>query len=160
MPQLRKDILEVSGCTASWGVVKILKKILTRLHKEKIIAGKIVLSVSFVDTTLMLRLNTHYRKKRKVTDILSFEQKSLSPQNASFLGDLVLCTPVVKKQAKQFQHSIQKELEILLTHGILHLLGYDHERSDRAKTQMARLEKKLLINSSGLINRSSGRQKT
>lgn len=59
------------------------------------------------------------------------------------LGDIVISLEKVKEQAKEKGHSFRKELEILLVHGIVHLLGYDHEVSEREARRMERLEKKI-----------------
>ncbi len=83
----------------------------------------------------MKKLNQHYRGKNKPTDILSF-----APTEAHSLGELVFCSPIVKSQAKAHKLTIQHEYTYLLIHGILHLLGYDHETNDRAARRMYRLQ--------------------
>ncbi|PIR71400.1 MAG: rRNA maturation RNase YbeY, partial [Candidatus Nealsonbacteria bacterium CG10_big_fil_rev_8_21_14_0_10_37_25] len=67
------------------------------------------------------KLNKKYRGKNRMTDVLSF------PDNG--LGEIVICLREVKKNAKKFGSSFKKELSTCLIHGILHLLGYDHEKS-------------------------------
>ena len=101
-----------------------------------------------VDLTLctapkMTKLNFNYRGKEGPTDILSFPVVELF-QLQGYLGDLVICKPVLLKQAKQLGHSWKDELNILLVHGLLHLLGFDHETNDADAKLMAKWEKKLL----------------
>ena len=101
--------------------------------------GPLMLSLSFVDGPAMARLNKKYRGKNKPTDILSFET-----DHPHSLGDLVICTPVLRAQARDQGHDVETELAILLVHGFLHLLGYDHERSKGAALLQARAERKIL----------------
>jgi len=83
------------------------------------------LSIVLVGQGRMRELNKKYRKKNKVTDVLTF---------GDGLNEIVICLREVKKNAKGFKSSFEKELARVLIHGILHLLGYNHERSEmRAK---------------------------
>ncbi len=100
----------------------------------------------------MRRLNRDWRGKTGVTDVLSFP----SPEpfrSQGFLGELVVCAPVLEAQAAELGHSADLELDVLLAHGLLHLLGLDHERGAREATQMARWERRIL-RSGGLIERT------
>ena len=100
-------------------------------------------------------LNKKYRKKNKPTDVLSF------PSSKEFfklghLGELIMGEGVMKAQAKEHQHSVAKELNVLMTHGFLHLLGFDHERGPKAAREMAKWESKLLgTKTKSLITRST-----
>lgn len=99
--------------------------------------------VQLVGKAVMTRLNQDYRGKQYPTDVLSFP--NLAPfREAGLLGELVICLPVLKSQAKTLCHSPELELEVLLTHGILHLLGLDHEKSVRDAAAMARWEARIL----------------
>ncbi len=71
----------------------------------------------------MRRLNREWRKKDKPTDVLSFPSGE-----RGFLGDLVIDVPYAARQARSRGHSLERELQILLVHGVLHLLGFDHEK--------------------------------
>ncbi len=102
----------------------------------------------------MTVLNDRYRGKRYPTDVLSFP----APQaiyDQGWLGELILCLPVAKRQAKERNHSPLRELDILLVHGVLHLLGFDHEKSVKESRQMAAWERKLL-EEMGLPGRLAG----
>lgn len=78
------------------------------------------------------RLNLQFRGKDSASDILSF------PGEGEYLGDLAISRQRAAAQAREFGHSLAKEIQILMLHGVLHLLGFDHER-DRGK--MSRLER-------------------
>jgi rRNA maturation RNase YbeY len=80
---------------------------------------------------------------KAATDILSFPTHEFF-QRQGMLGDLVLCAPVAIKQAKEIGHSWQKEVDVLLVHGILHLLHFDHETGDRDAKDMSKWESKIL----------------
>jgi probable rRNA maturation factor len=102
-------------------------------------------SLLFTDFDTIKKLNNRYRKKNKITDVLSFSQIEGELFNDSdFLGDIVICIPQAKKQAKELNHSFNSEINFLVLHGILHLAGYDHE-SDEGKMNIIekRIYKKL-----------------
>lgn len=92
----------------------------------------------FVSSSKIKKLNSQFRKKNYPTDILSFD--SADPES---LGELVLCMDVLKKQAKEHHLSLQRELCYMLVHGVLHLLGYDHEKDDREAQSMYRLQDRI-----------------
>lgn len=96
------------------------------LKSKKVLKEKKDLIVVFVTSAKMKKLNSQFRGKNKHTDILSFD-----PIEESSMGELVLCLPVLKKQAKEHDLSLNHEIGYMLIHGILHLLGYDHETSKR-----------------------------
>jgi probable rRNA maturation factor len=81
------------------------------------------------------RLNRQFRQKDYTTDVLSFPAMSLSPG----LGDLAISLARARAQAREFGHTIEQEIQILMLHGVLHLMGHDHE-IDRGR--MARFEKR------------------
>jgi rRNA maturation RNase YbeY len=104
-----------------------------------------------VDDAAIRKLNKKWRNKDKATDVLSFpllsvQELKLAPSHpgALVLGDIVISVPTAKRQAAERGHRLSVELEILLVHGLLHLLGYDHEHSPREAARMRRLEVKLL----------------
>jgi len=91
--------------------------------------------------------------QNQVTDVLSFPSDPFY-QGQGHWGQLVLCGPVVTKQATEVGHTWKKEVDVLLVHGLLHLRGFDHETSELSKKRMQRLESKLLAKALGLIERS------
>ena len=91
----------------------------------------------------MTELNRAYRGKNRPTDVLSFQPPEVF-RKQGMLGELVICLPVLKRQARELGHRPETELRILLVHGVLHLLGLDHELGAREAARMARLEARLL----------------
>lgn len=96
--------------------------------------------VALVSDARMKALNRQFRGKDKVTDVLSFPAHAVSTPATDFLGDIVIASGVAKKQAKAAGHSLNTEIRILSLHGLLHLLGYDHDADDG---KMARVEARL-----------------
>jgi rRNA maturation RNase YbeY len=102
------------------------------------------LGIELVNDRRMRGLNRRYRAKDVSTDVLAFSMRESPGPVSSLLGDVVICIPVVVRQAQARGHSIDKEFTILLIHGILHLCGYDHERGQREARRMHRRERSLL----------------
>jgi len=112
-------MIEVNNLTTTVVDEDFLKKtakIVTDGEKKKAIE----LSIALVRQGRIRELNKRYRGKNRVTDVLSFSYDGS--------GDIVICLGEVKKNAKRFGTTFKKELAICLIHGILHLLGYDHEK--------------------------------
>ena len=118
---------------------KIAASILTAVEQSQA-----ELSVALVGDQEMRPLNAKYRKKNKTTDVLSFPADPTMTSAAALLGDVIISVEQARRQAKERNHSLKKEMVTLLIHGILHLLGYDHERSQPQAKIMASLEQKLL----------------
>jgi len=91
--------------------------------------------VALVSDARVQRLNARYRAKDTPTDVLSF-----AAEEPGFLGEIVIASGVARRQARDAGHPVQVELRVLALHGLLHLLGYDHERDDG---RMARVERRL-----------------
>ena len=92
-------------------------------------------TIALVPDGVVRRLNARYRRHDAATDVLSF-----SAEERGHLGDVVIAGGVARRQARQAGHSVQVELRVLALHGLLHLLGYDHEQDDG---RMARAERRL-----------------
>ena len=103
----------------------VAKKILKGENKKEL-----NLSIVFVGESRIKKLNKEYRGKNKVTDVLSFGEG---------LNEIVICLQEVKKNARKFNSSFKRELARVLVHGILHLLGYEHEKE---KKEAEKMEKK------------------
>ena len=101
------------------------------------------LSILFVGDQRMRALNRRYRGKDRTTDVLAFAMREAPHASAGLLGDVVIAVPTAVRQAKQGQRSLDEELTVLLVHGILHLCGYDHERSEEEARRMHRRERKI-----------------
>jgi probable rRNA maturation factor len=86
-----------------------------------------------VDDETMLALNTEHRGKKSTTDVLSFPMEAPFTEQSIFgmpLGSIIIAESFVKNEAKNLGHSEQDELSLLFIHGMLHLLGFDHEVDD------------------------------
>lgn len=99
-------------------------------------------SVLLVNDAAMRRLNHRYRGIDRTTDVLSFPQGPF-PAAPLFLGDIVISLPQARRQAYEYQTPFKRELARLLVHGLLHLLGYDHEKNSYQAAKMRRLEEEL-----------------
>ncbi len=108
------------------------------------------LSIVLVDEAAMERLHVQWMDLPGPTDVMSFPMDELRPGSEDdepepgLLGDVVLCPSVAQKQAAEAGHSAAEELLLLTTHGILHLLGFDHAEPDEEK-QMFELQRRLLL---------------
>ena len=108
------------------------------------------LSVLLVDVDVMTDLHVRWMDEPGPTDVLSFPMDELrpgtegEPSPPGLLGDVVLCPEVAAQQARTAGHSTVEELLLLTTHGILHLLGYDHAEPDEEKEMFA-LQRTLLL---------------
>ncbi len=118
-------------------------------------------SVAIVSDRRMRALNRQFRGKDRVTDVLSFPSDpttSRRPGERRFMGDIVVASGVASQQARAAGHSVQTEMRVLVLHGLLHLLGYDHDHDDG---KMARFEAKLRKKAGlkeGLIERAGPRK--
>jgi len=107
------------------------------------------LTIALVSDARIRALNRRFRGKDRATDVLSFPA-----EEAGVLGDVVIAAGVAARQAVEAGHSLQAEFRVLALHGLLHLLGYDHEHDDG---RMARLERRLRVKGglrTGLIERA------
>ena len=109
------------------------------------------LSLLLCDDDTIHPLNRDYRGKDKPTDVLSFAQREgeFAFVDDNLLGDVIISMDTTVRQAAERNHSVETELRVLLVHGILHLLGYDHIEDDEAEIMEAK-EREVL----GLITRS------
>ena len=106
-------------------------------------------SLSIVDMETIHRLNKEYREVDRPTDVLSFPMDEEGYDNEGnpifLLGDIVICLDVAENQAKDFGHSLEREMMYLICHSTLHLLGYDHIEEDD-KLEMRSREKEVMKN--------------
>ncbi len=105
------------------------------------------LSIAIVELDEMVELNGRFREKEGPTDVLSFPCDDpcavVEPGEPVTLGDVVLAPEVAERQAEEYGHTVEEELNLLLVHGVLHLLGYDHEEDEAAAAMQLR-ERSLL----------------
>ncbi len=90
---------------------------------------------AFVSPREIHRLNLQFRQVDRPTDVLSFPDGDVNPEtNRRFMGDVLICRSVARRQAKELGHSLAREITFLQVHGTLHLFGYDHiESADEVK---------------------------
>jgi probable rRNA maturation factor len=96
------------------------------------------LGVRFVGDRAMRLANRRFRGKDQTTDVLSFPGDDNG--EAGHLGDILISVPTARRQAAEAGHAVDRELKVLLLHGILHCLGHDHETDEG---EMERLERRL-----------------
>lgn len=111
--------------------------------------AEISLGVALVENEEIKKINKRYRKKAETTDVLSFpffqnaEELSSAAEGDTEIGDLVIAPDVVREEAARSRKKYYTQFLWVLTHGILHVLGLDHERSAREARRMRALEEKL-----------------
>jgi probable rRNA maturation factor len=98
----------------------------------------VVLSVRVVGLSRSRSLNAHYRHKDKPTNVLSFAGAGNAPDGKCYLGELVICAPVVATEARQQSKTLESHWAHMVVHGVLHLRGFDHERRIEAAKMAAR----------------------
>ena len=108
------------------------------------------ISLTFVDDAGIRELNRTYRNKDAATDVLSFPLYDFAagerplPGTVAELGDIVLSLERAAKQADELGHSLEREAAFLCVHSVLHLLGYDHERSDEDEERMCARQRVIM----------------
>ncbi|MCX8053032.1 MAG: rRNA maturation RNase YbeY [Armatimonadetes bacterium] len=103
-------------------------------------------SVLLADDEMVRVLNRDYRGVDAPTDVLAFSQlegDDFGAEGGNVLGDVVISVETAARQAEEHGHSLDKEIELLLVHGLLHLLGYDHESPEDEKRMFARQDELL-----------------
>jgi probable rRNA maturation factor len=104
-------------------------------------AGQVVLSVRIVGRACSRSLNSRYRGKDRPTNVLSFAGAGSVPDGRRYLGELVICAPVIAMEARTQRKPLQAHWAHMTVHGVLHLLGFDHERaSEAAKMELREVQ--------------------
>lgn len=127
----------------------------TALEEKRIETDEVSISISAVDIDTIHNINKEYRNVDRPTDVLSFPIFSREEIN-NFqylekdkqvkeleLGDIIICIDVLQEHAKEYETGILREMLYMITHGVCHLLGYDHEIEEEKK-EMRALEEKIL----------------
>ena len=134
----------------------LTKAIQTALEYENF-AQPCEISLTFTDNEGIRELNREHRGKDTATDVLSFPLYDFAagetplPGIRTELGDIVLSLERAREQATEFGHSFSREVAFLCVHSVLHLLGYDHERSPEEDEDMCRRQKEIMTRL-GLVN--------
>jgi probable rRNA maturation factor len=141
------DVNNESGLPADEiEIARLASHVLAALH----VHPQAELAVLLVDEAVMEQLHVRWMDEPGPTDVLSFPMDELRPGNDSeesppgLLGDIVLCPQVAVRQAAAAGHTAAEEMLLLTTHGILHLLGYDHAEPEEEKEMFA-LQRTLLL---------------
>ena len=141
-------MIEINNLTTNpidEGVLKKISKIVLEDERKE----ESDLSIALIGPGKMRKLNKRYLGKNRVTDVLAFGQslkykiKGARPKTQD-LGEIVICPREIKKNAKRYNVNLEKELGRVLIHGILHLLGYDHEKNEKEAQKMEEKEKYYL----------------
>jgi probable rRNA maturation factor len=113
----------VSGSPPPRRVRALVARIARAIRESKVegLRSKVEVSILFCGDRKMRTLNRRYRRKDRPTDVLAF------PGSINLLGDIVISVPYAARQAKRRGEPASREIDRLLLHGLLHLLGYDHE---------------------------------
>ena len=114
------------------------------LQKLKIKKG--IFNIIFVTNEEIHKINKEYRKVDRVTDVISFaleDNKDIEYKDFRLLGDIYIAIDVAYEQAIEYNHSREREVCFLATHGLLHLLGYDHMTKEEEKEMFGKQEELL-----------------
>jgi len=109
----------------------VFKKIVKLVLENENKGGNV--SIALVEPEEIKELNGNYRDQNVVTDVLSFNNKSDIIVEDDFIGEIVLCPNKIRKNSEEFNVDFSRELYWALIHGLLHILGYDHENLGEAK---------------------------
>lgn len=138
-----------------FSVTDELQSLVTNAARETIISEEIdfdcAISLTYTDNDGIQTLNREYRNKDSATDVLSFpmfdtevEEIYALDGTAAELGDIVISLERAKEQSEEFGHSFEREVAFLCVHSVLHLLGYDHERSDEEDLLMREKQRAVM----------------
>ncbi len=112
--------------------------------EENLLDSKLYISVILTNPDEIQKMNKEYRKIDKTTDVLSFpmyerdEIPNLNKEIEEPIGDIVISVERVRKQAKEYEHSFERELSYMLVHGFYHIMGYDHMEEMEKKEMRAK----------------------
>lgn len=132
------------------GIRMLVRRCCNATLKLEKFEGSAEVNVTFVDNTYIHSLNLQFRNKDLPTDVLSFPMTKdggyeVNPETgAKILGDIVISMEKVVEQSEIYGHTMRREVAYLVAHGMLHLLGYDHERGGMEKRQMRDKEERIL----------------
>ena len=127
-------------------IAKVINSVAANLKIRK----NYEITVLAVGDQQIKKINKKFKRQNKITDVLTFSQQEGQPiilpkAESNYLGDIIICYPQIKRQAKQFGQSVKKEFYLILIHGFLHLLGYQDE-TQKDYLIMKKMQEKLLTN--------------
>lgn len=139
--------VEVSGARRSDIDETELARFAASILDREAVADESVLSVTFLDSDSIAHLNAQHMSKKGPTDVLSFPIEDASPGNPPRrtpdgppveLGDIFICEEIVEAHADEYGVPFDSELHLMITHGVLHILGWDHQTEAEAEAMEAR----------------------
>ncbi|HAA08256.1 MAG: rRNA maturation RNase YbeY [Syntrophomonadaceae bacterium] len=130
---------------------QVIKRVVNTMAQTLKLTANTEVSIMIVDNDYIQELNFIYRGHNMPTDVLSFAMNELGEEEPDFdfsgevnvLGDIVVSLEKAQEQSQEYGHSLERELGYLVAHGMLHLLGYDHETEEERKL-MRDLEEKIM----------------
>ena len=128
---------------------KMLLAVLNNAATALAVEPSAEVSLVLADDAYIQELNCHYRGKDMPTDVLSFalnegeEPEIIGGPEENLLGDIIISLETAQRQAADYGHSLDRELAFLTVHGLLHLLGYDHENEEDRQAMRAEEERVL-----------------
>ncbi|HQA50702.1 MAG TPA: rRNA maturation RNase YbeY [Syntrophomonadaceae bacterium] len=130
---------------------QVIKRVVNTMAQTLKLTANTEVSIMIVDNEYIQELNFIYRGQNMPTDVLSFAMNELGEEEPDFdfsgevnvLGDIVVSLEKAQEQGQEYGHSLERELGYLVAHGMLHLLGYDHETEEERKL-MRDLEEKIM----------------
>ncbi|RSL30894.1 rRNA maturation RNase YbeY [Salibacterium salarium] len=148
------DIIDETE-TVTYENTTLIKNLLQYAAKQEQISDGTELSVTIVDNDSIQAINNQYRGLDKPTDVISFalnedeEEEVYGEEDMpNLLGDIVISIDKAEEQASSYGHSLEREIGFLAVHGLLHLLGYTHDRKESESEMFSRQE--LILNEYGL----------
>lgn len=133
---------------------EIIDKVFEACFKEEgLYNSKMYISIILTDEDGIHKINKEYRNIDRPTDVLSFpmfqpDEIEEAKTREEVLGDIIVCIPIVKKQAVEYEHSIEREFAYMLVHGFYHLMGYDH--MIEADKVIMRAKEETILNKLGI----------
>ncbi len=130
---------------------QVIQRVVKTVARTAKLSANTEVSIMVVDNNYIQELNFIYRGKNSPTDVLSFAMNELVDEEPDFdfsgevnvLGDIVVSLEKAQEQCQAYGHSLERELGFLIAHGMLHLLGYDHENESEGQL-MRQLEDKIM----------------
>ncbi len=123
-----------------------IRSVVNRTVAKAPVKGNWNISIYFCNDQVIQKLNKQFRKIDRPTDVLSFSyDEQFKRQGNHYLGDVIISMQRARKQARAIRHKLQDEIHLLVVHGVLHLLGYDHDTPAK-KQQMWIIQESILKN--------------
>ena len=144
----RPDLSVEDGLDADWDEPRITSLVQSIVERERPNLHDWAIGIHLVGDRTIRELNSQHRAMDRATDVLSFPLHdgtdfALPPDEMVHLGDVVVSYPRAVEQASEFGHSVEREVAYLVAHGVLHVLGYDHEQEDQQRAMRAKEEEAL-----------------